>query len=86
MTLMAGKSHTTTITGVGTLRASKWEVPATEFYYIEVSGFGLATGSYTLILEPLEVTDDYPDSPDLVLPSIVPGESIEGAIDYGGTR
>ena len=62
----------------------EWEVPATEFYYIEVSGFGLATGSYTLILEPFEVTDDYPDSPDLVLPSIMPGEFIEGAIDHGG--
>ncbi len=58
-----------------------WSAPSSDVYYVEVSGF-FSTGSYTLTVDPIEVTDDYPNPPDLSVPSIAPGNSIEGVIDY----
>ena len=68
--------------GSGTASRIVWSAPSSDVYYVEVSGF-FSTGSYTLTIETIDVTDDYPNSPDLSLPSITPGESINGAIDYG---
>ena len=68
--------------GGGSASRILWEAPATGDYRIFVSGFGTATGSYTLTVDPIEVTDDYPNSPDLSPTSITPGRSIEGVIDY----
>ena len=58
-----------------------WTAPSSDVYYVEVSGF-YSTGSYTLTVEPIEVTDDYPNTSDVALSSITLGESIEGVIDY----
>ena len=69
--------------GDGTASRIVWSAPSSDVYYAEVSGF-FSTGSYTLTVDAIEVTDDYPNSSDLVLSSIAPGQSIEGAIDYGG--
>lgn len=68
--------------GDGTASRIIWEPPVTGVYHVEVSGF-FSTGSYTLTVQPSDVTDDYPNSTDLALPSLKPGQSIEGTIDYG---
>ena len=68
--------------GDGTASRIVWSAPSSDVYYLEVSGF-FSTGSYTLTVEPIEVTDDYPNSPDLSPTTITPGKSIEGVIDYG---
>ncbi len=67
--------------GDGTASRIVWSAPSSDVYYVEVSGF-FSTGSYTLTVEPIEVTDDYPNSPDLSPTTITPGTSIEGVIDY----
>ena len=69
--------------GSGTASRIVWSAPSSDVYYVEVSGF-FSTGSYTLTIETIDVTDDYPNSPDLSLPSILPGKSIDGSIDYVG--
>ena len=68
--------------GDGTASRIVWEPPVTGVYHVEVSGF-FSTGSYTLTVQPSDVTDDYPNSTDLALTSLTPGQSIEGVIDYG---
>ena len=68
----------------GTASRIMWEAHAAGTYYIEVSGYDFAIGSYTLTVETLDVTDDYPNSPDFSPPSITPEQSIDGAIDYVG--
>ena len=67
--------------GDGTASRIVWSASSSDVYYVEVSGF-FSTGSYTLTVEPIEVTDDYPNSPDLSPTTITPGKSIEGVIDY----
>ena len=67
--------------GDGTASRIVWSAPSSDVYYVEVSGF-FSTGSYTLTVDPIEVTDDYPNSPDLSPRTITPGQSIEGVIDY----
>ncbi len=67
--------------GDGTASRIVWRAPSSDVYYVEVSGF-ISTGSYTLTVDSIDVTDDYPNSSSFELRSLVLGESIEGVIDY----
>ena len=68
--------------GSGAASRIDWQAPSSEAYYVVVSAYDDSTGSYTLTVETVDVTDDYPNSPDLALRSLTPGQSIEGTIDY----
>ena len=68
--------------GSGTASRIDWRTPSSDAYYVVVSAYDDSTGSYTLTVEIFDVTDDYPNSPDLALRTLTPGQSIEGTIDY----
>lgn len=68
--------------GSGAASRIDWRAPSSDAYYVVVSAFDDSTGSYTLTVEAVDVTDDYPNSPDVALRALTPGQSIEGTIDY----
>ncbi len=68
--------------GSGAASRVDWRAPSSDAYYVVVSAFDDSTGSYTLTVEAVYVTDDYPNSPDVALRALTPGQSIEGTIDY----
>ncbi len=68
--------------GSGAASRIDWRAPSSDPYYVVVSAYDDSTGSYTLTVETVDVTDDYPNSLDLALRALTPGESINGAIDY----
>ena len=68
--------------GSGTASRIDWRAPSSDAYYVVVSAYDDSTGSYTLTVETVDVTDDYPNSPDMALRALTPGQSIEGTIDY----
>ena len=68
--------------GSGAASRIDWRAPSSDAYYVVVSAYDDSTGSYTLTVEAVDVTDDYPNSPDVALRALTPGQSIEGTIDY----
>ena len=60
-----------------------WKVEKAGQYYVEVTGGWGSTGSYTLSVSVLEITDDHGASA-ADASAITVGESIEGAVNYLG--
>ena len=60
-----------------------WKVEKAGQYYVEVTGGWGSTGSYTLSVSVLEITDDHGGSA-ADASAVTVGESIEGAVNYLG--
>ena len=60
-----------------------WDAPASGRFYVEVSGFALGVGSYTVAVTASDIDDDHGGSPMEATPILV-GELNRGAVDYEG--
>ena len=60
-----------------------WEAPASRNYYLVASGFGAATGSYTLTVSHSTIVDDHGDDIADATTATV-GAPVEGVVDYDG--
>ena len=69
---------------VGGASRITWKTPFTTSYYVEVTGFAFSTGSYTLTVEALDVSDDHGDTLNSRLQVVRLDEPIQGSIDYEG--
>lgn len=58
-----------------------WEAPDSGRFYVEVSGFAQAVGSYTMTVTVSDIVDDHGDYPASAT-SITVGESVEGALQH----
>ena len=60
-----------------------WTAAGSGIHYVEVSGYGGDTGSYTLTVEALEIEDDHANSIEDATPAAV-GVEEAGSLDYEG--
>ena len=58
-----------------------WEAPSTGEHYLEITGFGTNTGSYTVTVAVSDIVDDHANANALATVVTV-GEPVPGALDY----
>ncbi|MCY4630568.1 MAG: PPC domain-containing protein, partial [bacterium] len=60
-----------------------WQAPASVDYYVAVGGFGTRTGSYTLTVTLIDITDDHANLQGSATAAAI-GEPTDGTVDYDG--
>ena len=69
----------------GDLTASRliWNAPSSGTYYVQVTGFDISTGTYTLTITVSDITDDHANSAANATAAEI-GTAVEGEMEYEG--